>query len=445
MKILASIILHVEPLVLGVIVGAFWFDSPARVDFLPLLLLPMLARLILYRRIWVNVALNPLLCLFIVVCAANTAVALNDPASPPYSWGWYVIGRPIMGIALALSVATIIYEKGRVQNVLLVVLGVAALVGLLGLTSAQYTPAKSEQLDFLIRHIPRLYGFPGAEGGFNVNEIGGAMTFFAPLAAGIIFYDLRYPRAASLRLGAAIAGFILLALALFLGQSRLAIIGVVCALALVAALVIQNWRWRLIAFAVLLLFSVVEVGIVTGIFEPSSASSASAELSERDEASFAQRPVIWGAALAIIRDYPLTGVGLNQFRTKTVREAYPIPDFAMNVVPHAHNELLQVGADTGIPGMILFIGWHIVLGVVIWRTWRDGEPLVRVVALSAGAGLLAHTIFGIADAITLFDRFTWAYWLLVGLACGAYALTRKPAAAPANPQTAEQLTVNAPD
>jgi O-antigen ligase len=217
---------------------------------------------------------------------------------------------------------------------------------------------------------------------------------------------------------------------------------VVCGLGLVVSLLIQNRRWRLIAFALLLIFCIVEIGIVTGMFE--SSSSSTPELTARDETSFVQRPVIWGAALDIIRDYPLTGVGLNQFRSRKVRADYPIPDFAMTVVPHAHNELLQVGADTGIPGMILYVVWHAALAVMIWRTWRDGDPLVKVVALSAAAGLLAHAIFGLADAITLFDRFTWAYWLLVGLASGAYALTRRKETPDPNAiLPGEVLTVNA--
>lgn len=442
MRILASAVLRVEPVLLGIVTTAFWFDNPARVDFLPLLIPPMLARLFLYRRLWVNVALNIPLYLFLLLCAVNSFVALSDPAMPPYSWGWYMMGRPVMGIALALTIMTMAYEKGRIDSVLLAAVALALLVGVLGLTTAQYIPTKSGQLEFLIQHIPQLYGFPGAQGGFNVNEIGGAMAFFAPLAAGVVFYDLRDARAAVLRLVVTIPALALLLLALFLGQSRLAIIGVVFALALVAYLVIRNWRWRLIAFALLLIFCAVETGIIIGTLDYADASSTPA-LNERDETSFAQRPVIWGAALGIIRDYPLTGVGLNQFRAQRVRAVYPVPDFAMTVVPHAHNELLQVGTDTGIPGIILYVVWHVVLVGMVWRTWHDGDPLLKVVAVSAAAGLLAHAIFGLADAITLFDRFTWAYWLLVGLAGGAYVLSRQAEQHSEANRAKEQLTMNA--
>ncbi|MFN8448194.1 MAG: hypothetical protein U0521_06300 [Anaerolineae bacterium] len=220
MTFLARAVLRLEPLLLGVVVSAFWFDDPSRVNYLPLLIPPMLARLILYRRIWVNVTISLPLYLFVALCAVNTWVALQNPASPPFSWGWYVVGRPMMGVALALSVASMVYERGRIQEVLLAVLVLAVLVGALGLTGAQYTSTKSKQLLFLIDHIPQVYNVPGAPGGFNVNEIGGAMAFFAPLAAGVMFaaYALN-ARAARVRLGASVVGFTLLALALFLGRA----------------------------------------------------------------------------------------------------------------------------------------------------------------------------------------------------------------------------------
>ncbi|MFN8448193.1 MAG: O-antigen ligase family protein [Anaerolineae bacterium] len=142
----------------------------------------------------------------------------------------------------------------------------------------------------------------------------------------------------------------------------------VFAVGLLAIISFQNQRWRRIALALIAVFCVVELVIVSGIFAPPTLQP---EIAERDETSFSQRLVIWGAAVNIIRDYPLTGVGLNQFRSQRVRENYPVPDFAMRVVPHAHDELLQVGADTGIPGMILFVIWHAGLVVMIWR--GDGD------------------------------------------------------------------------
>jgi O-antigen ligase len=425
MKFAARLCLWIEPILLTIMVGAFWFPEPSRVNFLLLLLPSIFGRLILYRRLWVSTPLNVLLYGFLALCAVNTYIALADPIAPPYSWGWYMIGRPLMGALLVFSLISRIYEDGRIDRLTLIIILVAVLVGALGLASAQYTN-KSNQLQFLLQFIPRWNSFPGAEGGFNVNEIGGGMAYFAPLAAGIAIYAWRFRGALTipmrvLRVASPLA-FFLLVLALFLGQSRLAIVGTVVALFAFAFLLIPAGRWRMITIVLLVLFSVLEALIVARIFEPPSSAD---QMIARDEDSFEVRFQIWNSALGIIRDYPFTGVGLNMFRYQQVREMYPAPGYAASVLPHAHNEILQVGSDTGIPGVIFFVSWHVALAFMVWRTWRNGDPFLRTVSISAAAGLLSHAIFGLADAITLFDRFIFAYWLLVALIGGAYVLSRR--------------------
>lgn len=438
MTLFARLALWLEPFLLMVIVAAFWFPEPSRVNFLLLFIPPMLGRFILYRRFWESTPLNLLLLGFLALCAVNTYVALTNPIAPPYSWGWYMIGRPLMGVLLTLSIVSRVYEEGGLDRLLLIIMVVAVLVGALGLTSAQYTN-KSNQLQFLINVLPRWNTFPGAQGGFNVNEIGGAMTYFAPLAAGVAVYAWRQRNAVRLMrvLGSiASVAFVFLALALFLGQSRLAIIGTVIALVGLSFLLLPMGRWRVLALAGLILFSGVAGLVVARVFEPPGTAEA---MIARDENSNEVRLEIWGSALHIIRDYPLTGVGLNMFRYQQVRDQYPAPGYAASVLPHAHNELLQVGSDTGIPGMILFLAWHGVLVFMVWQTWRMGSAFLRMVSVSATAGLLAHAVFGLADAITLFDRFIFGYWLLVALVTVAYLQTKRQAvqaAAPPEPEMA---------
>ncbi len=423
MKLFARAILNVEPLLLAIVVASFWFPDSYRVNALLFLIPPALARLILYRRLWVNTPLNLFFYAFLLLCILNTAIAQSHPGFVPYSWGWYELGRPIMGVTLALSIISIVYERQRIDGALLVVLLVSLLVGVLGLVSAQYI-GKSDQLQFLIDMVPKYTNFPGAVGGFNVNEIGGAMAFFAPFTAGIAIFAWR-KRDAPLLLILSTVAFAILALALALGQSRFALIGVLLTIGVLIFLLIPTRRWRYAILAVWLVICLLEVGIVTQVFVPQSSSSAASEAAIRDESSLAQRPVIWGAALGIIRDYPLTGAGLNEFRSRLIRAKYPVPDFAMSVVPHAHNELLQVGTDAGIPGIILYIGWHIALAWMVWQAWRKGDPLVKAAAAAAAAGLIAHAVFGLGDAITMYDRFAFAYWLFIGLAGGAYGLATR--------------------
>lgn len=167
-------------------------------------------------------------------------------------------------------------------------------------------------------------------------------------------------------------------------------------------------------------FSYIELALLATII------AASAIINQRDTDSFSTRLDIWDAALAIIRDHPLTGVGLNMFRASVVRADYPVPTFtAMGVLPHTHNELLQIGTDSGIPGMVIYIAWHGVIAYMLVQSWRKGDSFLKAVSASVGAGLAAHAVFGLADAITLYDRFAFAYWLLVGLSGGVYALAAR--------------------
>ncbi len=42
-------------------------------------------------------------------------------------------------------------------------------------------------------------------------------------------------------------------------------------------------------------------------------------------------------------------------------------------IAHAHNHLLQVGLDLGLPGLISYVALWLLAGVMLWRSWRLGR------------------------------------------------------------------------
>ena len=86
------------------------------------------------------------------------------------------------------------------------------------------------------------------------------------------------------------------------------------------------------------------------------------------------RRVAWSAGLKMLRDYPVTGVGLDQFPDHF--NDYMPPGFDQPSLT-AHNSIVLVAGELGIPGLLLFLP----LLVAIWRA------AVRV-ALAARAGVL---------------------------------------------------------
>jgi O-antigen ligase len=108
-------------------------------------------------------------------------------------------------------------------------------------------------------------------------------------------------------------------------------------------------------------------------------------------ASIRSRIAMWTRALALIRDHPGLGVGPGNYTSAVERIPIPGPAldpyavFAYNA--HAHNMLIHVTAESGVPAIVAFL--------LIW--WRISMGLLRVCARSA-RGVLALALFGALSA-----------------------------------------------
>jgi O-antigen ligase len=446
---LAQAVLDCEWLILLLMVAVMWFSDFNRVGIL-LLWPPLLAaRWVVNRRLWRRTPLDaPFAALFALGLISAAAAPFrygpillgSEPFTVPIQYTLIALGRPLLGLALVTSFAEMAARRGHMRRLLLVTMGLALLVGLLGLFSAQYT-VKSLAMQPIIDLLPRWTTFPGARGGFNVNEIAGAMAWLAPLSAGISFYAWRaraQKTGAAARLLRVLAplAFALLWAALFLGQSRMALLGVLPALALLV-LVLLRGRARAVGVGLVLLFALLQALIY---FAPPRAGAEAERLDRHNEISSSSRLEMWSSGLAIVRDHPLTGAGVNMYRAGPVREQYPVPSYASGILPHAHNEWLQAATDLGLPGLLVFLGFQAAALWMLWRVWRDGEAHERALALAIGAGLAAHAVYGLGDAITLWDRFAFLSWWMLGLAAAQYVLVRERG--PAESKVLRETTAN---
>lgn len=395
---------------------AFWYPIEIRARWMGLLAgipLFLVLRWWLHRRLWTRTPLDAAVLFFIGFAALNLIVAPHTFLGAPNQW--MVLGRLLFGFALMIALVEAVRLRGRMDRVLMGTLGLGGVVAVAALTGSLWT-TKSASLDWLIQVLPRWTGFPGAEGGFNVNEVAGALSWLTPLTlAGVLVLRLRW-----LCWGFAII-FSLLLLALFLGQSRAALIGVVVALLGMVVILLRGWR-RIIGLLLLGLFAAWNVLIFTSANQGVAAASFT-----RDESSVAGRVGIYQSAWSILMDQPFTGTGLNTFRMGAVRERYPAALYGTSILPHAHNELLQVGADMGLPGLIVFLSIYGMAALMLWRVFHSGDSQAKALALGIGGSLLAHGMYGILDAVTLWDRFAFVWWWLLGLVGGLWWHTRTQA------------------
>lgn len=385
---------------------AFWHISPPIRDrWVWLLLLPLAfgtARWFITRRLNIPPMIAVIALSFLALSAFNFEAA--PLRRQEY---WVLVCRPLAGMWLIAATVQLVGWEGRLRWPLAALTGLALAGVLLGLFATQWD-GKSAALDPILQALPRLDHrafLPDAQLSFNPNEIAGALALLCPLMLGLAYWRRGGQRAAW-----ALIGLGLLA-ALLLGQSRFALFGVGVSVGLGALLLLRGaaLRWSMAALAVLVMM---QVQIISGV--PGRPSAEPLALAGRDVASVERRIDMIERSLQMLRDHPLTGVGMSMYRTAIRQPAYQIPAFeAQNfTAPHAHNLWAQIAADLGLPGLVWYGALHGWIVWMVWRLWRSDRRL----AWAVGGAFLAYGLYGLGDAITLWDRLGFVWWALIALA-----------------------------
>jgi O-antigen ligase len=454
-KALTILLAIVEPLIISTVIYTFWFHSPPFRDvwvWLLWLAVPVfLLRLIVFRRIWTSTPLNYLLIAFIALTAFNfnnAPYARNDY--------WVLVCRPLLGIWIYLYMVDHARTWGTLQWLAIATVTMSLAVAVVSLITTEWHMDKSGDLAFIINALPRFEwrnldwsGLPlwlqqritlppinEMLLAFNPNEVAGALTFIAPLMAGLAIgnpYPYSSDKAPSqtklwtgIRITAGIA-FVIAMLSLFVGQSRFALAGVLGALILIVMLIVPDMLWKSVGLGIIGLLILLQAALLFNWLPSSTDSTGANSLSGRDQESVSSRLDLWSTAAEMMFDYPLTGTGMSMFRTAVNEPQYQIEFYVRRgtTPPHAHNEWLQMGADLGIPGFLMFLAMQAVVLWMLWEGWHGNHPHGRIVAVAVLGGLLAHGVYGLGDAITLWDRFSFILWWLVGLAGAQYVLARR--------------------
>jgi putative inorganic carbon (HCO3(-)) transporter len=284
----------------------------------------------------------------------------------------------------------------------------------------------------VLARLPRaIRGVPGAEEGFQPNAVAGCLVLFVPLQIALLTSSADQWLAAR---GLArahrrsvtvieVALLILTAGTLLLTQSRGAWVGMI-----VTTLAFLLWHSRTTrAVAALSTVAGVALAIKLGPARLVNLMISQSGPGMADDVS--GRMEVWSRALYGIHDFPITGMGMNTFR-KVMPILYPTfltsPDFD---VAHAHNHLLQVALDLGIPGLVAYASIWMLVGVLLVAVYRRStERTDRTMACVLGAGLIAHFVFSMTDAIPLGAKVGVLFWLTLALAVALHrtALARQP-------------------
>ena len=201
----------------------------------------------------------------------------------------------------------------------------------------------------------------------------------------------------------ALAGVIVIPMLILMTQSRGVFLGLVVFLVIVLAG--QQRRFRIVAIVgtiALVLAALMPAGVMGRIGTLRHATSTTTlDAVDGEAGSARQRYEIWRVAFKIIRDHPIVGVGLGAYKVN--HEQYALdPEFNPTAQGgrDTHSLYFNVLAETGYPGLVLYLGMVIGVAIRSERTRRRCKGVLDAAArqlllLQAGlAAFLTAVIFG---------------------------------------------------
>jgi len=394
---------------------------------LVVLLLVWVARRLVAGHFTIPTPLDlPIIALFFMVPVSLYASA-DKEASLPKLTGL------ILGIVIFYAIVNHVHDRRGVEIVLLGLVASGSLIAGISLLGTRWS-AKFPALAPFYNRLPRvIQGLPRAESGFNANEVGGALILVLPVIVVLTWLAVRGEFSLHLGRWAGAEGrlarwfpivlvvvLLLTGGTLLLSQSRSSLFGFVVALATMVAVRNRPLRWAWIGVLA------IGAGLVLylGPNQIGQALLGSVDVTGAvGNINFAGRKEIWQRAIYMLQDFPFTGIGLNTFPL-VAGLLYPFflisPDVS---VPHAHNIFLQVGVDFGIPGLVAYVGLLVTFGLCAWSAYkRHQDNALQLIVLGLGAGVLAHHVYGLTDAITLGAKPGFILWAIFGLMAAIYNL-----------------------
>ncbi|HQY91676.1 O-antigen ligase family protein [Caldilinea sp.] len=358
-------------------------------------------RWLLTRRLLPPAPLHSALAVLLLWLPVNLWAAVDAAVA------WRVAGYLLLGVALygaAIAWPPLQRRPGALAWLLVAFATALALVGPL-LGTQESTWPLIVPLQQLAAPLTTRLGET-----INPNILAGALVVLFPLITALAVAPLSnkprrgqaLPRAGLLLLALLIVAVILLA------DSRGALLAAGIGLLVVLVLRWPRLLWMLPVLLVAVLAAVLWIG-PAALLEQIGSAGAVGGLDERLE--------IWSRAFYALQDFSFTGVGLGAF-DRVIPLLYPYFLIPPSIeIPHAHNLLLQVGIDLGIPGLVAYLAILMVVFVrLISALRRPANGLNWALAAGVLSGLTAMLVHGLLDAPLWGTKLAFLPWLFFALA-----------------------------
>lgn len=166
---------------------------------------------------------------------------------------------------------------------------------------------------------------------------------------------------------------------------------------------------------------------------------------ERQQDTFGMRVRLWEAGLRMVQDHPIFGIGPANFNMMVAR--YSRGAMATEQLD-AHNAYVRVAAETGLPGLALFLGILASAAIATHRVVRAARAAGRLDLVLCGIMVETQMFVILCTGITMTVEAKKILWIVLGLGQAVVSMARRelqasaaPAIAPALPDGAETAPV----
>ena len=369
------------------------FILPFLPDMLSLLFMYSLVGVYLFKELFKEH--NPLtkssvdipIILYVIVMVISTATSITFIGS------FRDLALHLGGLSFVFVIANSITNKKDFNIIVTILVFSATLVALYGLY--QYVVGVDIEAAWLdVENNPdvkvRVFSFFN-----NPNILAEYLVMIIPISVSLFWYTKRLDKKI-----------------IFLGTTLIMILALV--------LTLSRGGWIGFAFSALvfilliekrLLLSIIPISLGAIYLLPQTILNRILSIGNLADSSNAYRIKMWGITLDIIRDYPMAGVGFGHLPFKQTYETY------IRTMPiyHSHNTYLQTAAETGIPGLIVFLFFLFILFKYSINSLNKTEDrYIRILSagvLSGVAGVLAH---GLVENVLYLPKIIMTFWFMIG-------------------------------
>lgn len=133
-----------------------------------------------------------------------------------------------------------------------------------------------------------------------------------------------------------------------------------------------------------------------------------------EDTSLALRLALWESSRAMVEEHPLLGVGWGSYFL-----AYPDYNFfiqdAQVLIFHAHNLFLDIPAETGLPGGILYFVFFFGQAYFSWKLYKRSSGDTKALSLAGLLMVIAIAASGMADHVLFARSVSFCFWSLCAL------------------------------